>query len=246
MRLGRIVRKWMETWLRRHHYEVRHESEALRDCTMAAALARAARRGLNINSVIDVGASDGAWTRLAMEAFPGRDYLLIEANPIHAPALEALSRQCAGVRVVHAAAGEKPGKLYFNNSTALGGAASRQPLSEAHTVVDAVTVDQEVNRAGLQPGYCLKLDTHGFEVPIFNGAADALKQTELIVVEVYNFQISPEALRFHRLCDFLEDKGFRVIDIADPGYRPRDLAFWQMDLFFARADRPEFASDNFR
>ena len=37
-----------------------------------------------------------------------------------------------------------------------------------------------------------------------------------------------------------EKKGFRVIDIAEPLYRPFDKALWQLDLFFFRADRDEF------
>ena len=90
------------------------------------------------------------------------------------------------------------------------------------------------------------LDTHGFEVPIFEGAAETLARTGLIVVEVYNFKISPEALRFHELCAYLEGKGFRCVDILDVMHRPCDGALWQMDLIFARADRPEFANNEYR
>lgn len=236
----------MEASLKKHHYQVRHESEADRDCTMEAALRRTALRHFNINSVIDIGASDGAWTLLAMRVFPDTDYVLIEANSAHAPALETMCKRFDNVQVVQAAAGDRVGKLYFDNTTPLGGLASYEPLPTPHTIVDATTVDREVERAGLRPGYCLKLDTHGFEVPIFQGATRTLEQTQLIIVEAYNFQITRGSLRFHQLCGFLEDRGFRVIDMADPGHRPRDLALWQMDLFFARADRQEFSSASYR
>ena len=246
MGVRRLIRKMMEASLKKHHYQVRHESEADRDCTMEAALRRAALREFHINSVIDVGASDGAWTLRAMRVFPDHEYLLIEANSTHTPGLETMCQRFDNVRVVHAAAGDKAGELYFDNTTSLGGAASHEPLPGPHAIVNATTIDLEVERAGLQPGYCLKLDTHGFEVPIFLGATRTLEQTQLIIVEAYNFQITDESLRFHQLCGFLEDRGFRVIDMADPGHRPRDLALWQMDLFFARADRQEFRSASYR
>jgi hypothetical protein len=35
----------------------------------------------------------------------------------------------------------------------------------------------------------MKLDTHGAEIAILNGASQALEQTAALVVEVYNFEL---------------------------------------------------------
>ena len=48
------------------------------------------------------------------------------------------------------------------------------------------------------------------------------------------------------LIDYLEGKGFRVIDMCDALWRPGDGALWQMDLWFAPASRPEFARNTYQ
>jgi len=42
--------------------------------------------------------------------------------------------------------------------------------------------------------YLIKLDTHGVEIPILNGSAQTLKDTNVLVVEVYNFDFGPPAV----------------------------------------------------
>ena len=105
-----------------------------------------------------------------------------------------------------------------------------------------ITIDSQVAARNLRPPFLIKLDTHGFEMPILAGAEQALKHTNVLVIEAYNFDIAPSAVRFSELCARLEALGFRCIDLFDVMYRPADNALWQMDLIFIRSDRPEFRS----
>ena len=68
------------------------------------------------------------------------------------------------------------------------------------TLSSMTTVDAEVERAGLEGPFMLKLDTHGFEAPILAGAASTIRETSIAVVEAYNFEMQPGAMRFHQLC----------------------------------------------
>ncbi len=108
------------------------------------------------------------------------------------------------------------------------------------------TIDIEIARRDMAPPFLIKLDTHGFEVPILDGAAETLSKAELLVIEGYNFKLRPGCLRFHELCDYLEQRGFRCFDLVDVLRRPSDGALWQFDLFFVRANRPEFSSNSYR
>ncbi|HXA13732.1 MAG TPA: hypothetical protein VNW23_01275, partial [Opitutaceae bacterium] len=53
------------------------------------------------------------------------------------------------------------------------------------------------------------------------------------------------AQRFPQFCLHMERLGFRCIDLFDPMNRPSDGAFWQMDIVFMKADRPEFTTTGY-
>ena len=58
------------------------------ELTMEGALKRCTNRGLKVNSVIDVGASDGRWSKSCMDFLPDSNYLLVEAQDAHRNSLE--------------------------------------------------------------------------------------------------------------------------------------------------------------
>lgn len=199
-----------------------------------------------VNTIIDIGASSGIWSKMAMKHYPKAEYLLIEAQPVHEQALIAFTREYPNTRYALSAAGETHGQIYFDAGDPYSGQASYTPYPKNNITVPVVTVDDEVNRLKLKGPFLLKLDTHGFEVPIFKGAMQTLKETDVVVVECYNFKLSPECLLFHEMCAFLDQLGFRCVDLADPMWRPYDQSFWQMDLIFIKKDSPEFAYSNYQ
>jgi FkbM family methyltransferase len=210
-----------------------------REWSMQAAIERAARHH-PIAGIIDVGASTGSWSVTAKRHWPRARFLLIEAQPVHEAALRD-----SGFEFVLAAAGDHVGEIHFDASDPYGGVASTTPTGEHDIVVPITTVDREVERSGLPAPLLLKLDTHGFEREILLGAADTLPRCDLLVIEAYNFELTPGALRFHELCAFLEERGFRCVDLAEPLHRPKDEVFWQFDLLFARADEASFADNTY-
>ena len=216
---------------------------AKRNFSMEKALARRTASGLDIKTVIDVGASNGSWSTMTKQFFPNAHYFLIEANPVHAQALLAFKSQNANVDYVLAAAGDSSGEIYFDAQDPFGGQASHTPTTPNHITLPMTTIDEQVTKKQLSPPFLLKLDTHGFEVPILEGARNTLRSTNLIVIETYNFKIAPVGLRFWEICSFLEAHGFRPIDVCDPMHRPSDQALWQMDLFFVPETNHEFASN---
>jgi FkbM family methyltransferase len=206
--------------------------ELARAPSMDGALDRAALRGTEISTVIDVGASDGEWSRKARTYFTEAQYVLIEAQPIHKTALESFVRFHAGAQFVLAAAGDHIGRTYFDASDPFGGRAGSDHVGGAHIEVPMTTIDAVASDLNLTGPYCLKLDTHGFELPILNGASHVLSDSRLVILECYNFRL-PGALLFHEMCAHMDHLGFRCIDLVDQMYRPRDRALWQADLCFA-------------
>ena len=214
--------------------------------TMDGAMRALAERRHAFKTVVDIGASTGIWSERLMRYFSDRQYLLIEAMASHEPALRGFCATHSNAQYVLAAAGERPGKVFFETGDdPFGGAASATP-GAGHIEVPVTTLDAELAARKLPGPYLLKFDTHGFELPILKGATATLVDTEVIVMECYNFRISPECLTFPEMCAWLGERGFRCIDLVEPLHRPRDGAFWQMDLVFARADRPEFGYQRYR
>jgi FkbM family methyltransferase len=210
-----------------------------------AALKRAAGRGCAIATVVDVGASNGMWSRSCRRFWPDAEYLLIEAQKAHEPALQAYCASHPNARYVLAAAGDERGEIYFNDAELFGGVALKAPSSEARSVVPQTTIDHEVRRLGLPGPYLLKLDTHGYELPILKGAAETLRDTRLAMIEVYIFRLRDGSPLFHELVAAMRELGFGVIDMAEPLWRDKDRALWQLDLVFAPLAAPEFADNGF-
>jgi FkbM family methyltransferase len=242
MRAKQMVGKIINVVLGRFGYELRSVNK---NFSMQSGLSRRAVSGLKIRTVIDVGASNGSWSKMTKQYFPNAFYFLIEANNVHAQGLLDFKSQNPNVDYVLTAAGDSVGEIYFDATDPFGGQASHSPATPDYITVPVTTIDEQVTQKSLQPPFLLKLDTHGFEAPILKGARNMLKETNLIVIETYNFKLSPDSLRFWEMCSLLEAYGFRPIDLCAPMHRPHDHAFWQMDLFFVPSMNREFESNTY-
>jgi FkbM family methyltransferase len=161
------------------------EIATLRAMSTDRALWRVANRDLEIGTVIDIGASDGRWSNVCAKHYPDAHYLLIEAQDSHEEALQAYVSVHPKAQYVVAAAGDACGEIYFDDSDLFTGFASKIRSEGARKVVRETTIDHEIGASSLPGPYMIKLDTHGFEVPILCGAMETLPNTNLLVIETY-------------------------------------------------------------
>jgi FkbM family methyltransferase len=205
------------------------------------------RTDVTVSTVIDVGASTGRWSQRTMQHYPGANYLLVEAQEAaHGGALEAFKAAHPNVSYALCAAGDRDGEIYFDASSPIGGAASTTPFANNNIVVRMSRLDTLVRESQLSGPFLLKLDTHGFEVPILEGAAETvLPQASMLIIEAYNFTLRPGALRFYELCAYLEPRGFRCVDMFDVMMRPVDQVIWQMDMVFLPSTHPVFGLNQY-
>jgi len=205
-----------------------------------AALRRIASRGVRIGTVIDVGASDGRWSAETQHYLDAERYLLIEANEEHRAKLAEYCAAHPDSDFEIAAASARTGTIKFDGSDPFGGKAAPDDTTAA-TEVPAIALDDVVADRSLPGPYLLKLDTHGHEVPILDGAQQILSNASLVIIETYVFKISSEALLFDEMVRLMREKGFGVADMSDPLWRPGDKCFWQMDLYFVPLSHPMFS-----
>ena len=213
--------------------------------TLESALRRLKNHGIRFDSFLDVGASDGIWSRALAEHFPGKRHLLLDANKIHLPALAKVCREYENWSFRLTAVGGKSGTLYFDDSDPLVGHLSETPLTENYSPCPVATIDEIVAEQQLSGPFMIKLDTHGVEIPILQGAKETLQTTNVLVIEAYNFTFGGPAAPFWELCQQMVQLGFRPLDVFDILYREVDRAFWQFDLLFAKADLPLFSDPRY-
>jgi FkbM family methyltransferase len=193
--------------------------------------------GLSVNTVIDVGASNGCWSRCCIQhGFPDAAYVLCEPNPIHQDSLnDFLSKEGAKCRVCDYAISESGGNVPFMiGEDAFGGSIQLPENPQLVENVKSISLDTLASNLALIGPFLIKLDTHGFETQILRGATNLLADTAVLIIEAYAYQLNAESVLFWQLCQFLDAKGFGVVDIVDLMPRKFDNALWQMDIVFIR------------
>ena len=201
------------------------------------ALLRIKNRNVQVETIVDIGAARGDWSKNAKTVWPAARCHMIEANHQWERELHELAADSAYSYVIAAAGPSKGEGLFKFVDDPFGGTGATVASAEA-TRVPQVTIDSECEDRGLKAPFLLKFDTHGFEREILKGAGAVLASTSLTVMEVYNF--GPREKRFPAMMELMEDLGFRCIDIGEPMFRPYDKSLWQMDFFLVPINRPEF------
>lgn len=204
--------------------------------TMHAGLKRARDSWKIIpGTVIDLGAAAGTWTIKTQKIWAESHYVLFEPLEERKEELLRLKLSSKKMDVVHAAAGSSVGKVRFIVSGDLDGSGVYDAeKNENSREVELTTLDAELKRLNCKGPIVIKFDTHGFEIPILDGAKETLQQTDLIIMECYGFRIASKSLLFYEMCSHMEKLGFRLGDVVDIMRRPGDRLFWQCDAFFIR------------
>lgn len=229
------MKQILKSILRKAGWEIRRVDGTARS-SMTSGLMWLCNHGFSVKTVIDVGASNGCWSKECMRFFPAARYVLFEPQPVHSNALDSFAKNCTQkVTLIKKAVGASEGKTFFDASDPFSGALS--PSNDGNNIieVDLTTVDASITSLDTEAPYLLKLDTHGFEKSILNGAVKILEKTDLLIIEAYNYKITKEAFLFWELCAFLSEKGFRPVDIVDVMHRLYDNSLWQMDLIFVKS-----------
>ncbi len=247
------MKKFIKIKLKELGYELKKLPQIVNDkgrsfqcaLTTADALSRCRERGIKVNTVIDIGASDGRWSLDCLSLFPGAQYLLVEAQKEHENSLRSVVEVHPNFEYVIAAAGRGEGKVYFNNDSLFGGTAFSEPIDGGIEVL-MTSIDHEVKTRELASPYLIKLDTHGFEVPILEGAKETIKHASLVIIEAYNYRLLKDSLKYYELCVYMEKLGFSTIEMVDVMLRQHDASFWQMDLFFIPSNSKEFSVNSYK
>jgi FkbM family methyltransferase len=210
-------------------------------------LRRARDRGVPIRQIVDVGASNGTWTRECLPLFPDAHYLLVEPRPVHASALAALAAEHPNVRVWQGGLGSRPDTLalrvHGDQSSFL---ASESFPTDTTQRVEVRTLDSLLGSDLLAPPDLIKADVQGYELEVLRGASACLATAKLLLLEVSYRRMYRDLPLAHEVIAYAGSHGFRICDVCTYAGRPSDGELMQSDLLFAPEGSPLFADESWR
>ena len=202
----------------------------------AASFAYTKIRGFAPAAIIDVGAAEGTWTQECLSVFPDAKYLLIDPLPANVPKLEALAAAHPNIAWWGGAVGPRSGTLklfeHGDQTSAFESTSFPGPVID----VEQRTLDELTAERSLSGPLILKLDVQGMELEALSGAAETLRQTELVLAELNILYVYEGGCLAHEVVRFLADQGFQIFDICSYAQRPRDGLLAQSDFLFVRRD----------
>ena len=204
---------------------------------MQACLSALRSRGVQLETVIDVGAHHGEWCTAVTAVFPQARTLSIEANEECAC---ELSKRTNRYRI--ACLSNVAGKARFHKTTSDSSTGNSLFREKTMHYDYKRGIDVDINTTTLddllasEPDFAdgtidmLKLDVQGAELLVLEGGPNALRRSTFVLLEVSLFQYNHNAPLFADVVAFMHCRGFQAYDIADR----HDIQgfLWQCDVLF--------------
>ena len=181
-----------------------------------------------IGTVLDVGANEGQFVKVARALFPEAPILAFEPNPHLTHALERLLAVSGSGVVFPLACGREPAviPLYltkFSPSASLLRPTELRipdfPVAEIGETIQVKVerLDDIVRSSELaRPPYLLKIDVQGFELEVLQGATGILPDVSVVLCEVNAADFYAGQAGFEQIYLFMREHGFKLVDLGEP------------------------------
>lgn len=211
-------------------------------------LRNARENGFSPETIVDVGAYAGEWSRMAHRIFPEAEILAVEPQRDKEDALWGLSKKYERIQYKIALLGEEnrqnvPFRRGGSGSKVMRQVDPGEPHLERRemTTLDALTTGTTFASPDL-----LKLDVQTYESEVLQGADRMLDRAppELILMEVslINVDKADDSPLFADVIRFMDERAYRLYDLCSFMRRPYDDALWQVDALFAHSTSDLVAS----
>ena len=198
---------------------------------------RLAASGYAPASIIDIGAHDGNWTRLARRIFPDASILMIEPLSSKAESLRALADSLERTSFVDALLGAEAGRTVTFYEAGTGSSVHREQSNVEFKETSLKTSRLDDVAVQLDGPIFLKLDVQGAELEILDGGSKTLDRSDLVQLEVALLPYNEGAATFLQVIEYLDQRGFVPFDIAGM-IRPTGGELVQVDMLFVSIGSP--------
>lgn len=185
--------------------------------------------GLNIQTIIDIGANEGYFSVDMRQRFPNATIFAFE--PLH-DCFETLNKKMSGDSKFfswNAALGEETGETVIHRSSSHP-SSSLLPMAGLHKMLYPKSAYHtketiQVKRLDdipleLTGAVLVKIDVQGFEAQVIRGAAETLKKCSVVVVENSFVTLYEGQALFGEIHDLLQGLGFSYRGRSETHYDP--------------------------
>lgn len=194
-----------------------------------------AGRGLCPKTILDIGAFEGSWSKMAMEVWPSAKIVMIEANPDKVAVLRG-DPKLQDAKVIESLLGSSDGTevtfLVMESGSSVfeeNSGVERRSVALKQRTLDAITRD-------LDSADFIKIDVQGYELEVLRGGKETLTKAQAILIELSLIEINAGAPLLDEALSFMKAAGFVAYDILEIHRRPLDGAMNQIDVLFVREE----------
>lgn len=190
-------------------------------------------KGFAPASIIDIGAYEGNWTRMARRVFGEVPVLMVEAQESKRPILEQVASELPRTRFALALLGRSAGQKveFFEMETGSSMFSERSNAGRTSHVLETRTLDALAE--GMTGPIFLKADVQGAELEVLRGGSATLGKCEVVQLETAVASYNEGAPNMLEVLEFMAELDFAPFDVGGL-VRPNGVDLAQMDLLFAR------------
>jgi FkbM family methyltransferase len=196
--------------------------------------------GFESSIIVDGGAHIGNWTKTVSKFFPNSKFILIEPNPLVYSKIKKNLPNNLEYTVMDKALGAEKGYLELNlwegiDSDLTGSSLCEHVRGEATKKIkcEIIQLDSIIDIYRQVPNL-VKLDLQGYEINALQGAKEALKKSEIMIIEFGCLDAYVGRTSINDLIKMMYDNSYCLYDIIDIDYRPYDNALTGGDFIFVK------------
>ena len=200
------------------------------------------QNGFAPQTIIDIGANVGDWSRMAYQVFPSARFFMIDGNPDNEPSLRNSASgfgQNSEYSMMVLGPEEKDSVTFYRLGTGSSVLPELMPFDrsqESQVTLPMHTLDGFMRSRQYDSPVLLKLDVQGFELQVLLGGTATLSRAEVVIMETSLLPYNLNAPIFADVIAFMAEREFVAYDFCGQARRQTDFALFQTDVVFTRKD----------
>jgi len=207
------------------------------------------KAGIGIDSIYDIGASNGYWSWQMAKVVPQAKFNLFEPleSDQYAEDLANVLRDRPDFRMHRIALGDEDTTLQLNLHREHFGSSLIDSDWEgvvAKKLVPVQRLDDMVAALKLPPPDLIKMDVQGYELRVLAGAEISCCRAKALMIETWFYrQYGPATPLLGEIIDWMAGHDFSLVSLGDTYVSP-DMTLASVDAFFLRNDLMPIAAQS--